>query len=917
MAIGGMLNANPLATRSTSAVVKAGDLKLLTYNSGPLQDLILSARHRLQNLMVVSFYETEPTPPLNSLESVPSSSEDCFKGTRCDAKTEKGQHAFVEHETWFDKTENALLWLIGHPGCGKTITSLSLANHLEHRQKPPDRPATVLLYFCDDKVNRQKDAIGVLTGLILQILHRHRSMIRYVRKVHKYVKVLLTSRPVLGELHPSDAPPGCQLSIDENQPGYSEDLQTYIRHRVDDLSRRRDWAPDIKAFLLDALCSNANQTFLWIHTVIESLENTLLASIQDLRDIISTVPPDLEAIYMDFVTGISPNYQAVASKLLKLLLASERPLQLDEINISFTISSHHDNAEDVARACQTSIRHTLQGILGPFIRISESTVSLVHQSVKDFLLRDRYHGEKFPAMLSISEGEAALEMASACIRYLQLDDFSTDISASTDVESSSEVSGADCESPTTDLIGGLWDEEEQALGMGKLFRESGFADPETWQTLETKYKFYDYAALNWTKHFALCEASASSQLREAATALIDVENWNCYNWLQRYWADPSTHGDSNPADFHPIVAAAYFGLPETVVGLLESIDRTDPTLDRALFFASQQGHLRVVSALLQAGADPNAESRESQRALAAAAEHGHLGCVIALVTDDRTDLNGRGGKFGRTALSYACSNGHREIVKELLTRAECRVDQADYKGLTPFIHAVKGGYLSIARTLARRPDVDINHRDKEGRTALSWAAEYGMDEVVKCLLNMRRIDPNVADENRKSPLSWAAGNGRAETVDILMRNKRINKASIDKNKRGAISWACAGGHPNALRVLLKHECPGVDDRDVDGWTPLAWAVQQDRSDVVEALLATGKVDIEGRDDSGLTALFWAAGYGHLPVVRALLREGANPRAMNHAGKMLIEVASSLPNVRREILDELNRHIEEMAPTGSS
>lgn len=69
MAIGGMLNANPLATRSTSAVVKAGDLKLLTYNSGPLQDLILSARHRLQNLMVVSFYETEPTPPLNSLVS--------------------------------------------------------------------------------------------------------------------------------------------------------------------------------------------------------------------------------------------------------------------------------------------------------------------------------------------------------------------------------------------------------------------------------------------------------------------------------------------------------------------------------------------------------------------------------------------------------------------------------------------------------------------------------------------------------------------------------------------------------------------------------------------------------------------------------------------------------------------------------
>lgn len=877
-------------------------------------------------------------------------------------------------KTWFDKTENALLWLIGHPGCGKTVTSLSLADYLEQRQKP-GRLATVLLYFCDDKVNRQKDAIGVLTGLILQVLHRHRSMIRYVRKAyelqgpsliqsfsslwniflniirdpksgpiwiildaldecdkvschellesifeliakpdfetgsHKSIKVFLTSRPFLGEYHRVDAP-GCQLSIDEHQPGYSDDLQIYIRHRVDELSRRRGWATDIKGLLLDTLCSNVNQTFLWIHTVIESLENTLLASIQDLWDIISNIPPDLEAIYMDFVRSISPNYQAAASRLLKLLLASERPLHLDEISIGFAISSHHDNTEDVAQTCQTSIRYTLQGILGPFIRISKSTVSLVHQSVKDFLLRERHNDEEFPAMLSISEVEAALEMASACIQYLQLDDFSTDIFTSTGFESSPEASEVVCESPASDLIGGLWDEEGQTLDMSNLFRESGFADPETCQTLETKYKFYNYAALNWTKHFALCEAYAPRQLREAARGLLEIENWNCYNWLQRYWADPSTSGDSNPASFSPIVVAAFFNLHEAVVGLLQGIDCPDPSLDRALFFASQQGHSRIAATLLQAGADPNTEGPESQKALTAAAEHGHRDCVIALATDDRTDLNGRGGKFGRTALSYACSNGHCEIVKELLQRGECRVDHADFKGSTSFMSAAKGGYLPIVRTLAKLPNVDINYRDKEGRTALSWAAEFGMDEMVKCLLNMRRIDANVADKNRKSPLSWAAGKGRAETVVILMQSKKVDKASVDKDKRGAISWACAGGHLNALRVLLKHECPGVDDKDIDGWTPLAWAVQQNSPDVVEALLATGKVDIEERDDSGLTALFWALGYGHLPVVRALLRDGANPEAVNNAGKTPVEVAASLPNVREEIVEELNRYMKE-------
>lgn len=62
-----MLNTSPIAIMAT--VVKAGDLKLLTHNSGPLQDLVLSARHRLQNITIVSFYETEPTPPLNVLVS--------------------------------------------------------------------------------------------------------------------------------------------------------------------------------------------------------------------------------------------------------------------------------------------------------------------------------------------------------------------------------------------------------------------------------------------------------------------------------------------------------------------------------------------------------------------------------------------------------------------------------------------------------------------------------------------------------------------------------------------------------------------------------------------------------------------------------------------------------------------------------
>lgn len=61
----------------------------------------------------------------------------------------------------------------------------------------------------------------------------------------KYAKVILTSRPIIGEVYHGNDFLSCRLSIDENQLGYSEDLQIYIRHRVDELSRRRNWAKEM------------------------------------------------------------------------------------------------------------------------------------------------------------------------------------------------------------------------------------------------------------------------------------------------------------------------------------------------------------------------------------------------------------------------------------------------------------------------------------------------------------------------------------------------------------------------------------------------------------------------------------------------------------------------------------------------
>lgn len=863
--------------------------------------------------------------------------------------------------SWLEKRDSALLWLTGHPGCGKTMLAFSLAQYFEE-VRDTTAPQQALIYFCDDKISKQKDAKAVLAGLIFQIINSHRSMIRHVRRVYELqgpsmiqsfsslwsillrilkdpkagflyiildaldecedetrhqlleaifdflhssrnssqVKFIITSRPFLQQSYANNSQALLsQISIDENQAGYVADLQKFIQRRVEEISLKRRYPSEVKEFLLQTMSSKADQTFLWIHVVLASVEKSLLTSMKDFRNIVAKIPPDLEQTYWRYLSAIPADHQDDASHLLKLLLASSRPLHLDEINIAFTIGHFHVTTEEVMQDTQTAISHTLQGILGPLARISGPQVSLVHQSVKEFLLQATRKHESFPAIRTVDVEGSALRMASACIQYLLLEDFQEDFFSAKNSFTGSVLGN----SGPGDFSGDFWDEDYD-FGPDILFTEPDAMNPEICRLLASKYSFYSYASLHWAKHFAICQESASDELRNAARSLLDVGNDKCRNWLHFYRAEAATSIDDRLVDQDPIVLSAYFNLHKSLTYLLGNREPSEATKDKGLFWAAQLGHNRVVATLLTAGASPNTRGLQRQTPLTVASEHGFLACVITLLADDRTNINIQ-GQNGRTALSFACSNGHHNIVKELLSRNRCGADDTDNSGATPFFWAVGGGYHTIISTLARHPNVNINHRDKTGRTAVSWAAGDGMDEVLRYLLKLPGIDVNTPDAKGKSPLSWAAGNGCANTVDVLLQCDEVDKSSVDKDKRSAISWACERGHLNALRILLKSGCPGVDTVDIDGWTPLAWAIQTNSPQVVEALISTRLVDLEHHDNGGRTALSWAVEYGHISVVRVLLQEGADPEAKSERGTTPISVAQQFG--RTDILSELLNH----------
>ncbi|KAH9884883.1 ankyrin repeat-containing domain protein [Xylariomycetidae sp. FL2044] len=582
------------------------------------------------------------------------------------------------------------------------------------------------------------------------------------------------------------------------------------------------------------------------------------------------------------------------------------------INVAFVIEpENHSFFANVCRAWQLSMPGKTQGTPAPSVRVWDSKVSLVLQSAKRLLLFG-YCAPSRPLGPINNTENAALKTSTLCIYYLLARHSPTDSPAvdNAPVESMGSEE-KDANRSSTENVREAQDDETSDLNTDLLFPKERDhpTDQEPYQALAPKHDFYRYASLHWARHFALCERSAPSWLREAAKSLFNLQSGNRQSWLRVYWehSEADTITD-DPFSLSELALAAFFNLHGMVTELLSG-EASQDSRDQALFWSSCAGHRRIVDALLDAGADPNAPGPGGQTPLTIAAEHGRLECVAGLLADERTDPSVR-GRRGRSALALACSKGHKRIVKALLADRRCAVDDPDQSGATPLFWAVGGGggHLAIVSLLVRS-GAALNHRDHTGRTVVSWAAGDGMSDVLRYLIGLRGIHVNLADENGRSPLSWAAGSGRVDAVDILVRHEEVDQGSVDKDHRNAISWASAGGHAHVLRALIGNGCPGVDEEDVDGWAPLAWAVQTDAPETIEVLLATGQVNLERRDPHGRTALHWAVEYGHVAVVRVLLWAGADPRTTDDSGVTVFGTAARLG--KDDILRELRIYMNIM------
>ncbi|KAF3259843.1 hypothetical protein TWF128_003836 [Orbilia oligospora] len=232
---------------------------------------------------------------------------------------------------------------------------------------------------------------------------------------------------------------------------------------------------------------------------------------------------------------------------------------------------------------------------------------------------------------------------------------------------------------------------------------------------------------------------------------------------------------SGPEKRTPLSYAAEKGYTKTLEMLLDS-DTIDPESRSkrrsALFWAVDNGHEKIVKALLASGADYSTTSTTDSLRILRGFDPNYASC-------------------GKTALASAASrfNGAEAVVKLLLDRG-----------------------------------ADPNSVSKDGRAALVSAVStaYEAEPVIKLLLD-RGADPNYVSEDGTTALELAVTT-RAESVVKLLLDGGANPNSVSSDGITVLALAGSRGFDSIVGLLLyRNADPEAKSRD--GSTALSRAIQ--------------------------------------------------------------------------------------------
>lgn len=177
----------------------------------------------------------------------------------------------------------------------------------------------------------------------------------------------------------------------------------------------------------------------------------------------------------------------------------------------------------------------------------------------------------------------------------------------------------------------------------------------------------------------------------------------------------------------------YFQIANTLSKNDADLNQTTSNGTTALIAASENGHLGIVTLLIDKGARIDlARHSDGLTALMSASQSGNVD-IVKLLLDAGNDINSYTKDFGKNALMIACFHGNTDVVEYLVERG-AKINYASaYDGRTALIEASCNGHKDIVEILFGK-GAKLNMRTKTGHTAVYYAEKHGHKPTYDLLI---------------------------------------------------------------------------------------------------------------------------------------------------------------------------------------
>lgn len=241
---------------------------------------------------------------------------------------------------------------------------------------------------------------------LMTFLKECRSLFSHSQNFSATCKVILLSRDlpkcIPEELADHDR---IRLGPDSAQQ-VNGDLLCFIVERVQKLAERKEFSEAMQQSLEDKLLQRASGRFLWAAFVISELESKSSA---EMLDTLESIPLGLHEVYDRLLLQIHESRRAIASRVLSWIVMAAHPLSVAELAAAMGCKGSGSlEPQEVVRD------HV--GYCGALVRITvEGQVGLIHQSVKDYLLRDKPGADARLDVFRFNQEKLHAELTDACL----------------------------------------------------------------------------------------------------------------------------------------------------------------------------------------------------------------------------------------------------------------------------------------------------------------------------------------------------------------------------------------------------------------------------------------------------------------------------------------------------------------------